>query len=181
MLVRRNMDDLFDLDLAGDQIAATYVCACNPRKFKHYPGDWYVKHTFMLHVLSTQVETTGHPRTVHTLPMPRSTPHQTKRSPMRLVHIGYLTLEQLFSLLRWNRPISSSSLSHPAPSSRVTFSRIRTYFRNSMKGSGYLSHGNITRLECFELSTQTYGTMKKCGASITSSLINHGCPGKIRM
>lgn len=40
MLVRRNMDDLFDLDLAGDQIAATYVCACNPRKFKHYPGDW---------------------------------------------------------------------------------------------------------------------------------------------
>lgn len=40
MVIRRNMDDLFKLDLASDQIAATYVCACNPRKLKHYPADW---------------------------------------------------------------------------------------------------------------------------------------------
>jgi len=47
MLIRRNMDDLFDLDLAEDQIAATYVCACNPRKFKHYPVDWYARQISM--------------------------------------------------------------------------------------------------------------------------------------
>lgn len=40
MLIKKNMDDLFDLDLANDQIGATFVCACNPRKFKHYPADW---------------------------------------------------------------------------------------------------------------------------------------------
>ncbi|KXN89910.1 Galactinol synthase 1 [Leucoagaricus sp. SymC.cos] len=40
MVIRRNMDDLFDLDLVDDHIAATYVCACNPRKLNHYPDDW---------------------------------------------------------------------------------------------------------------------------------------------
>lgn len=40
MIVMRNMDELFDLDLASDQIAAVHACACNPRKLPHYPADW---------------------------------------------------------------------------------------------------------------------------------------------
>ncbi|KAF5337221.1 hypothetical protein D9611_003289 [Ephemerocybe angulata] len=40
MLVRRNMDELFVLKLARDQIAAVHVCACNPLKLVHYPADW---------------------------------------------------------------------------------------------------------------------------------------------
>ncbi|KAI0639251.1 glycosyltransferase family 8 protein [Trametes polyzona] len=40
MVVRRNMDELLDIDLAPDQIAAAHVCACNPRKLPHYPKDW---------------------------------------------------------------------------------------------------------------------------------------------
>lgn len=40
MIVMRNMDELFDLDLPSDQIAAVHACACNPRKLPHYPSDW---------------------------------------------------------------------------------------------------------------------------------------------
>jgi len=40
MIVMKNMDDLMDLDLPEDQIAAAHVCACNPRKLAHYPADW---------------------------------------------------------------------------------------------------------------------------------------------
>ncbi|EEB93853.1 hypothetical protein MPER_07441 [Moniliophthora perniciosa FA553] len=41
MIVLRNMDELLDLPLAGDEIAAAHACACNPRKLPHYPTDWY--------------------------------------------------------------------------------------------------------------------------------------------
>ncbi|KAI6044943.1 glycosyltransferase family 8 protein [Pisolithus marmoratus] len=40
MIVMRNMDELFDIELPEDTIAATHVCACNPRKLPHYPPDW---------------------------------------------------------------------------------------------------------------------------------------------
>ncbi|KAH7909110.1 glycosyltransferase family 8 protein [Hygrophoropsis aurantiaca] len=40
MIVMRNMDELIDLDLSQDWIAAAHVCACNPRKLTHYPADW---------------------------------------------------------------------------------------------------------------------------------------------
>ncbi|KAF8078497.1 glycosyltransferase family 8 protein [Lyophyllum atratum] len=40
MIVTRNMDELMDLELAEDQIAAVHVCACNPRRLEHYPADW---------------------------------------------------------------------------------------------------------------------------------------------
>ncbi|KDQ19936.1 glycosyltransferase family 8 protein [Botryobasidium botryosum FD-172 SS1] len=41
MLVRRNMDELMELQLPGsDWIAAAHACTCNPRKFPHYPKDW---------------------------------------------------------------------------------------------------------------------------------------------
>lgn len=42
MIVMRNMDELFDMDLSKDSIAAAHVCACNPRKLAHYPADWSV-------------------------------------------------------------------------------------------------------------------------------------------
>lgn len=41
MLVRRNMDELLELRLDEDTIAAAHACTCNPRKFAHYPADWY--------------------------------------------------------------------------------------------------------------------------------------------
>lgn len=40
MVVRRNMDELMELDLPDDWIAACHACACNPRKLPHYPKDW---------------------------------------------------------------------------------------------------------------------------------------------
>ncbi|KAG8859357.1 hypothetical protein FRB96_004572 [Tulasnella sp. 330] len=40
MIVRKNIDDLMDLDLPDGHIAAAHVCACNPLKLKHYPSDW---------------------------------------------------------------------------------------------------------------------------------------------
>ena len=42
MIVKRNMDELMDLPLKNDWIAAAHVCACNPRKLPHYPVDWCV-------------------------------------------------------------------------------------------------------------------------------------------
>ncbi|KAI0257592.1 glycosyltransferase family 8 protein [Lactifluus subvellereus] len=39
MIVMRNMDELMELDLPADWIAAAHACACNPRKLAHYPKD----------------------------------------------------------------------------------------------------------------------------------------------
>ena len=41
MIVMRNMDELFDIDLPDGWIAASHACACNPMKFAHYPTDWW--------------------------------------------------------------------------------------------------------------------------------------------
>jgi alpha-N-acetylglucosamine transferase len=52
MIVMRNMDELMDLELPKDWIAAAHACACNPRKFKHYPADWIPEncaHTPLVH------------------------------------------------------------------------------------------------------------------------------------
>lgn len=40
MIVVRKMDELMQLPLGKDEIAAVHVCACNPRELKHYPADW---------------------------------------------------------------------------------------------------------------------------------------------
>jgi lipopolysaccharide biosynthesis glycosyltransferase len=40
MIVMRNMDELMELDLPEEWIAAVHVCACNPRGLAHYPKDW---------------------------------------------------------------------------------------------------------------------------------------------
>ncbi|KAF7339366.1 hypothetical protein MSAN_02150500 [Mycena sanguinolenta] len=40
MVVKKNIDDLMTMELPKGGIAAVHVCACNPRKFAHYPPDW---------------------------------------------------------------------------------------------------------------------------------------------
>ena len=40
VIIRKNMDELFTLPLGEDEIAATYVCACNPSGKANYPSDW---------------------------------------------------------------------------------------------------------------------------------------------
>lgn len=36
----RGMDELFDMEMPEDWIAAAPACTCNPFKFAHYPKDW---------------------------------------------------------------------------------------------------------------------------------------------
>ena len=40
MLVTRDMDELFDLPLADDEIAACHACRCNPNRIPSYPASW---------------------------------------------------------------------------------------------------------------------------------------------
>ena len=40
MLVRKNMDELFEKEMADDHIMATFACTCNPAKNPNYPAEW---------------------------------------------------------------------------------------------------------------------------------------------
>ncbi|WP_305001766.1 glycosyltransferase family 8 protein [Salinibacterium soli] len=40
MLVIRNMDELFSLDLAEGSMAACHACRCNPNRIASYPSNW---------------------------------------------------------------------------------------------------------------------------------------------
>ena len=40
MLVVRNMDELFDLDLGPARVAACHACRCNPNRIASYPASW---------------------------------------------------------------------------------------------------------------------------------------------
>lgn len=65
MVVVKNMDDLFQIDLPADQIAAAHACACNPRKIPHYPADWIpanCAYTALQHPLDTPAIPTNGPR-----------------------------------------------------------------------------------------------------------------------
>ncbi|KAI5897609.1 glycosyltransferase family 8 protein [Schizophyllum commune H4-8] len=65
MAVVKNMDDLFDIDLPADEIAAAHACACNPRKIPHYPKDWIPANcafTALKHPLDKPVTPTSGPR-----------------------------------------------------------------------------------------------------------------------
>ena len=42
MLVRRNMDELFSLQLPPDWIAANHACVCNLDRQPWAPEDWFV-------------------------------------------------------------------------------------------------------------------------------------------
>ena len=43
MLVLRNMDELFTLDLGDHALAACHACRCNPNKIASYPASWQPK------------------------------------------------------------------------------------------------------------------------------------------
>ena len=40
MLIRANIDELLEMPLSKDSIAATHACVCNPKKKINYPIDW---------------------------------------------------------------------------------------------------------------------------------------------
>jgi len=42
MLVLKNMDELMDIPIADDGLAACHACVCNPRRLSHYPSAWYL-------------------------------------------------------------------------------------------------------------------------------------------
>lgn len=75
MLVRRNMDELMDLQLDsvnmqenGSRIfAAAPACACNPAKKAHYPKEWFVDTKLNLHMVCILDACLGYPRIVHSL------------------------------------------------------------------------------------------------------------------
>ena len=46
MLLIQDMDELFDLGLAEDQIAACHACRCNPNKIASYPASWRPENCF---------------------------------------------------------------------------------------------------------------------------------------
>jgi hypothetical protein len=64
MLIRRNMDELMELELPSGWIAAAHACACNPRKLPHYPRDWYVSLPSLI-VFFDLMGGIGYPKTVH--------------------------------------------------------------------------------------------------------------------
>jgi alpha-N-acetylglucosamine transferase len=41
MLVMKNMDELMDIPIPDDGLAACHACVCNPRHLSHYPSTWY--------------------------------------------------------------------------------------------------------------------------------------------
>lgn len=41
MLVMKNMDELMDIPIPDDGLAACHACVCNPRRLSHYPSTWY--------------------------------------------------------------------------------------------------------------------------------------------
>ncbi|KAI0702509.1 nucleotide-diphospho-sugar transferase [Cytidiella melzeri] len=73
MLIKRNMDELMDLELPSGWIAASHACACNPRKLPHYPKDWVPENCAFTAVshpggLTHPTEITANsPRTYHLL------------------------------------------------------------------------------------------------------------------
>ncbi|KAG1442889.1 hypothetical protein G6F56_010877 [Rhizopus delemar] len=40
MLPLQNMDELIEMELPRDWVAASYACTCNPQKIEHYPPHW---------------------------------------------------------------------------------------------------------------------------------------------
>ena len=53
MLVTRNMDELFSLDLDDGAIAACHACRCNPNRIPSYPPSWMPGNCFYTHCRGT--------------------------------------------------------------------------------------------------------------------------------
>jgi hypothetical protein len=66
MIVMRNMDELFEIDIPEGWIAASHACACNPMKFAHYPVDWLV--LFFREIGVVPDFSSGHQRIAHSHP-----------------------------------------------------------------------------------------------------------------
>ena len=43
MLVLKNMDELMNIPIPDDGLAACHACVCNPRQLSHYPSAWYLR------------------------------------------------------------------------------------------------------------------------------------------
>ena len=41
MLLSKNMDELMEIPIPDDGVAACHACVCNPRKLSYYPSTWY--------------------------------------------------------------------------------------------------------------------------------------------
>lgn len=48
-----------ELDLPKNYIAAAHVCACNPRKLKHYPVDWWARKIYEYRFIITSTHAQG--------------------------------------------------------------------------------------------------------------------------
>ena len=40
MLVLKNMDELLEVPIPDDGLAACHACVCNPRRLSYYPPSW---------------------------------------------------------------------------------------------------------------------------------------------
>jgi alpha-N-acetylglucosamine transferase len=40
MLVLKNMDELLEVPIPDDGLAACHACVCNPRRLSYYPSSW---------------------------------------------------------------------------------------------------------------------------------------------
>lgn len=88
MIVMRNMDELMDIVLPDDWIAACHACACNPRKLKHYPADWLVTSDEFSPTRHVYVYRSGSPQTVLTplwFTQTRSVIHLTSQTPAHVL------------------------------------------------------------------------------------------------
>jgi alpha-N-acetylglucosamine transferase len=106
MVVRKNMDELFDIDLSADQIAAAHACACNPRKFSHYPADWIpanCAHTAVTHPTGAPVT----PPLFSSITQPR--PHALLNSGLVVLNPSQSLFEALVTYLATSPKIASFS------------------------------------------------------------------------
>lgn len=91
ILVRRNMDELMELELDGGEgsdergrvFAAAHACACNPLRKAHYPETWFDKpfHTFIYQLSSGTNINQDTPKLRLHNPTRRPRPRAKDRSP----------------------------------------------------------------------------------------------------
>ncbi|PSR85831.1 hypothetical protein PHLCEN_2v5307 [Hermanssonia centrifuga] len=99
MIIMRNMDELMEMDLPRDWIAAAHACTCNPRKLPHYPKDWIpanCPHTSVQHpggLTSPPRITESSPRTYTLLNSGTVVLHPSKELAESVIH--YLSTSPL--------------------------------------------------------------------------------------
>jgi alpha-N-acetylglucosamine transferase len=48
MLVMKNMDELMNIPIPDEGLAACHACVCNPRRLDYYPQTWYGNNLILL-------------------------------------------------------------------------------------------------------------------------------------